>query len=165
MMQTPTAAMARDTTMAADVLAASVLSPPESLWSAIEAKVDRRRRRVRVWRLSLAASVIVAAGLVTLVARQGADRPESGAGLDRLIEQSRALETRRQGVVIDPHAWSPAAQGLALRIADVDDELWRVGSVRAAETARLESLWATRVQLLEALLEEERASNVRPDFY
>jgi hypothetical protein len=147
------------------VRAGGLLQPPEALWRSIEVAVDRRRQRRSRVRVALAAAVAAAAVVAWhgVDPRGDVDGPE---GVAALIDESQRLERWRRAIVVDPRAWSPTERGLALRIADVDEELWRLGlEPDVAAEQQLATLWATRVELLETLIEEERASGVRPTLY
>jgi hypothetical protein len=129
-------------------------SPPDR-WGAIRAAVaaDRRRARVRVAGLAVAATLLLAA-LAPVVVRQmkPAQSASPSTELNDLVSQSHRLEARLQ--MIDAEL-RPLNSLAASQMLELEDRIGRVDAAlaRPGRGARPESLWRERVELLGALVD------------
>jgi len=114
--------------------------------------------------MAAAALVVLGIGVLMYDARPYRS-PGIRTGVEELITESQRIERARRAVALDPRAWSDRERGLAIRINDVDMAL--SGMQRSDPDARVNEavLWETRVDLLQALMEEERAARVRRAVY
>ena len=141
-------------------------SPPApDRWNAIRAGVsaDRRRNRLRVAGLAIAASLLLAV-LASGVVRRMKSAPStpaqsasSSAELNDLVAQSHQLEARLQSIDTEPRPLDSLAASQMLdledRIGRIDAALARTGPGEKMNGPRPESLWRERVQLLGALVD------------
>ncbi len=133
-------------------------APPPGGWLRLEARLNARRRRFLVagGGFALAASVLVAVGLISL-------RPESAPpsvtvtsgqsspAVAQLITRSQALERELSSVRPQVAVWNT---GRDTRAALLERELRRVDAqLDFADANSAEPLWRRRVKLMDALVE------------
>ena len=133
-------------------------TPPPGGWRQLDARLNARRRRYLVagGGFALAASVLVAVGLVSL-------RPESAPpavtvasgqslpAVAQLITRSQALERELSSVRPQVAVWN---SGRDSRAALLEQELRRVDAqLNFADATSAERLWSRRVKLMNALVE------------
>lgn len=138
--------------------------PPAGGWQQLSARMDARRRRwlAGTGGLALAASVLVAVGLVGLrpVTDPPAPAPISVAThtapaavqVAQLINRSQRLESQLLRARPQVAVWD---SGRARRAALLERELSLVDArlgYSGADPAEVEKLWSTRVALMNALL-------------
>jgi hypothetical protein len=135
-------------------------APPPGGWQDLSARLAARRRRVVIAGsgFALAASVLVAVGLVAL--RPVADAPQVRAtvasstgsqAIAQLISRSQALERELHSARPQVAMWS---SGRDARAALIEQELRRVDAqINFADQKSAEPLWRRRVQLMNALVE------------
>lgn len=131
--------------------------PPPLMALSLEPKA-RRSPAARSWLPMLAAAAVVicviGVGLLSTPADDGVVEQPS---LATLIAESQALE--RVWASDRPYRLvaSPAARGIAMRITDVDGEIAALGEPVAEDIASRRVLWQRRVELMQSLIDSERA--------
>lgn len=138
-------------------------APPAGGWRRLEQRLNARRRRYAVagGGFALAASVLVAVGLVGLrpegvtpvatgdVAATAPTR--SSPAVEELITRSQALERELSSVRPQVAVWNT---GRDTRAARLEQELRRVDAqINFADEKTAEQLWRRRVRLMNALVE------------
>jgi len=144
-------------------------APPPGGWQRLDARLNARRRRYAVagGGLALAASVLVAVGLVglrpdpapqtapaaggTVVAASESRRaPELPPAVAQLISRSQALERELAHVRPQVAVWNTGRDNRAMQL---EAELRRVDDqLDFAEPQDAEALWRRRVTLMSALV-------------
>jgi len=141
----------------ADLAALSSPTPPRDLWLQVAPKSQSPARWRNARRLLLAASIVGALALATLVPRESSkpsglvERDALASALIDAQELSQHLEVEMETLRLSDRAlrgWQAAA------IVDLEDELEvldeRLSSVRESPTAQLE-IWQQKLMLQDAL--------------
>jgi len=133
-------------------------APPPGGWSRLSQRLSARRRNYAVagGGFALAASVLVAVGLVALrpdpaPVTTGFVSTRSSPAVEQLITRSQALERELSSVRPQVAVWNT---GRDTRAALLEQELRRVDArLNFADPESAEQLWARRVKLMNALVE------------
>ena len=138
-------------------------APPSGGWSRLDHRLNARRRRYAVagGGFALAASVLVAVGLVALrpetvptaapVSTGSPVSSQRSPAVAQLISRSQALERELSSVRPQVAVWNT---GRDTRAALLEQELRRVDArLNFAEPDSAEPLWRRRVKLMNALVE------------
>ena len=142
-------------------------SPPRDLWPALRAQVQRERRTSWATIGAAAASVLLAASVITAVwvwhIRPGGPKPAPGlqqaaqpSDLQPLISESQKLES----VVRRASAGTPILSGkTAGTIANIEDSIaildFKISLLKdtSEQHDQLKKLWQQRIRLLQALVQ------------